>query len=331
MADSKISALTATASLDGTELAPVVQSGVTKRTTVSQIIAAVKAALTKTDVGLANVANVDTTNASNISSGTLAAARGGAGAVNGILKADGAGNVSAASSGTDFKTVNSTSILGSGNISISASPGGSSGSIQYNNSGAFGGVGSYDGSSTIRFGTNAFQVNIGDPTSGVSAKQFVQFAGDNGSYTPYVGYYTSSEYLYSLRIGFRHYLTGVLNGGGIDLNYYVGRIVVQGWSLGFSAGPNAASDLTLRRVDANTLSIGDVSSGTAYRDVKLRGVQFGSTYTVSTLPTASTVDGMTYRVSDLSAPTLGAAPSGGGSTKGLVTSNGSSYTVTQFG
>jgi hypothetical protein len=43
-------------------------------------------------------------------------------------------------SGTNIKTVNSTSLLGSGDITVSASPGGSSGQVQYNNSGAFGGM-----------------------------------------------------------------------------------------------------------------------------------------------------------------------------------------------
>jgi hypothetical protein len=41
-------------------------------------------------------------NASNLSSGTVAAARGGAGTVNGIMKANGSGVVSAATAGTDF-------------------------------------------------------------------------------------------------------------------------------------------------------------------------------------------------------------------------------------
>ena len=43
-------------------------------------------------------------------------------------------------SGTNIKTVNSTSLLGSGNIVVSASPAGSSGQLQYNNAGAFGGT-----------------------------------------------------------------------------------------------------------------------------------------------------------------------------------------------
>jgi hypothetical protein len=41
-------------------------------------------------------------------------------------------------SGTNIKTINSTSLLGSGNISLSANPSGSTGQIQFNNSGSFG-------------------------------------------------------------------------------------------------------------------------------------------------------------------------------------------------
>jgi len=58
--------------------------------------------LTPVDVGLGNVANVDATNASNLTSGTVPSARGGAGAVNGMLKADGNGMVSQAVAGKDY-------------------------------------------------------------------------------------------------------------------------------------------------------------------------------------------------------------------------------------
>ena len=43
-------------------------------------------------------------------------------------------------SGTNLKTINSTSLLGSGDIVVSASPAGSSGQVQFNNAGAFGGA-----------------------------------------------------------------------------------------------------------------------------------------------------------------------------------------------
>jgi hypothetical protein len=43
-------------------------------------------------------------------------------------------------SGTNIKTVNSTSLLGSGDIVVSASPAGSTGQVQFNNAGSFGGA-----------------------------------------------------------------------------------------------------------------------------------------------------------------------------------------------
>jgi hypothetical protein len=95
--------------------------------------------------------------------GVLPAANGGAGTVNGILKANGSGTVSAATSGTDYAPATSgTSILygnGAGGFSAvtigsglsfttgtltatgggGGTPGGSSGDIQYNSSSAFAG------------------------------------------------------------------------------------------------------------------------------------------------------------------------------------------------
>ena len=58
--------------------------------------------------------------ASNISSGTLAAARGGAGTVNGILKADGAGNVSAAAAGTDYAAANASTTVNGTTCALSS-------------------------------------------------------------------------------------------------------------------------------------------------------------------------------------------------------------------
>lgn len=65
----------ATLPLGGTEVVPLVQSGVTKNAPASAF---------------------GTTNASNLSSGTVAAARGGAGTINGALKGNGSGVVSQA-------------------------------------------------------------------------------------------------------------------------------------------------------------------------------------------------------------------------------------------
>lgn len=69
-------------------------------------------------------------------------------------------------SGTNVKTVNGTSLLGSGDITISggsATPGGSTTQVQYNNAGAFGGISTvtYDGTRLNAYSTSADGVTIG--------------------------------------------------------------------------------------------------------------------------------------------------------------------------
>lgn len=59
--------------------------------------------------------------------------------VTGLLVGNGTA-ISAAVSGTDIKTVNGTSLLGAGNVAVTASPGGSDTQVQYNNAGALAGI-----------------------------------------------------------------------------------------------------------------------------------------------------------------------------------------------
>lgn len=90
-------------------------SDATTYATAAEIVTAGKGVLTKSDVGLGSVPNTDATNASNISSGTLAAALGGAGTVSGLMKANGSGVVSAAVASTDYAPATSGSTILKGN------------------------------------------------------------------------------------------------------------------------------------------------------------------------------------------------------------------------
>jgi hypothetical protein len=97
--------LPAAASLTGTEKMWLLQGTTPKTTTPGQILSAITGdcangpavVCTKTNgVPFAPSATIDTTNASHITSGTLAAGNGGAGTINGALKGNGSGVVSQA-------------------------------------------------------------------------------------------------------------------------------------------------------------------------------------------------------------------------------------------
>lgn len=60
-------------------------------------------------------------------------------------------------SGTNIKTINSTSLLGSGDIAVSASPGGSTTQLQYNDAGSFGGTAAVVYETTVKHVTMTAQ------------------------------------------------------------------------------------------------------------------------------------------------------------------------------
>lgn len=83
-----------------------------KLTAASNLSDLANPASARSNLGMSSVASSGS--ASDLSSGTLAAARGGAGAVNGLMKANGAGVVSAAAAGSDFVAPNVTATFTKG-------------------------------------------------------------------------------------------------------------------------------------------------------------------------------------------------------------------------
>lgn len=69
-------------------------------------------------------------------------------------------------SGTNIKTINSTSLLGSGDIAISASPGGSTTQVQFNDAGSFGGNSKFLFDKATTNGSAYHNVTITNPYAG---------------------------------------------------------------------------------------------------------------------------------------------------------------------
>jgi len=83
--------------------------------------------------------NQNTTGTAANVTGTVAIANGGTGATSAGTALTNLGAQATLVSGTSIKTVNGNSLLGAGNLSVSASPGGSDTQVQYNSAGAFAG------------------------------------------------------------------------------------------------------------------------------------------------------------------------------------------------
>jgi hypothetical protein len=82
--------------------------------------------------------NQNTTGTAGNVSGTVAIANGGTGATTAANARTALSAQETLVSGTNIKTVNGTSLLGSGNIAVVTSPAGSSTQVQFNNAGSFG-------------------------------------------------------------------------------------------------------------------------------------------------------------------------------------------------
>jgi hypothetical protein len=123
--------------------------------------------------------------------------------------------------------------------------------------------------------------------------------------------------------------------GGLDLygdttpavNIGANHMTLKSTSVvGFTASSVTQTiDAGITRSASTLVAVVKSNSQSDFGDLKLRGLIHGTAYTVSTLPTASTVDGGVFYVSDLTSLTNGSTPTGSGALKGLVKSNGTAY------
>ncbi len=99
-----------------------------------------------------------------ISATNLSGTNTGDNAVNSLYSGLAASKQDTLVSGTNIKTINSTSLLGSGDITISASPSGVSGAIQFSNGSAFASDAANlfwdDTNNRLGIGTNALTITV---------------------------------------------------------------------------------------------------------------------------------------------------------------------------
>ena len=195
-------------------------------------------------------------------------------------------------SGTNIKTINSTSLLGSGDISISANPSGVSGAIQFSDGSAFSsdatkffwdntnkrlGVGTNAPSSTVDINSNTLSNAMF--SVGPSFATGFQIFNTNSTGTPVYGIGLNASYI-NTRIGFYNNLTFRANGTQIaEMTSSEVRIgSITGATLGIkgSGSTSATTSLLVQNSAGNTAFQvrDDRTVSTSGGDVSLRDGTF---------------------------------------------------------
>jgi hypothetical protein len=198
-------------------------------------------------------------------------------------------------SGTNIKTVNSTSLLGSGDIVVSASPGGSSGQMQWNDGGVFAGA------TSVVYATTGTHVTVTAQGATVVPFCIKAAASQTGN-------------LLEMRNSTNSLLFYVLPSGAI---VSVNNI--------FVASQVTINETGLRRISAGVLEINNSTPGTL-RDLHLRNIGINGAIS------AGGGVGIAFIANATTVPTTN--PSGGGvlyCEAGALKFRGSSGTVTTLG
>lgn len=285
MADIKISSLASATSITGTDLVPVVQTGANKKATLSVVkdyVIADSSLLKDTAIGV----TVQGYDAELTSWAAIAPS----------AKQD------TLVSGTNIKTINGSSLLGAGDLTISGggTPGGSSGQVQFNNAGAFGGANLY------------FSTNLLEQRNGPSQPQNFRIYN---TYTD-ASNFERAKFAWesnSLVIG-----TEKL-GTGLDRSI---QFKLSNNTTPLSIG--AAGGLVAIGAFADILyATGNITATGLVKGATLRT---STAYTVATLPTDRQAGRRAY-VTDALSPTYLAAVTGGGTVVCPVFDNGTQWIV----
>jgi hypothetical protein len=136
------------------------------------------------------------------------------------------GKQAALVSGTNIKTINTNSILGSGDLTISASAAGSTTQVQYNNAGAFA------GSANFVYNTSTQRLDLSGTTGG--------FIPPTGTTAQRNGTPVAGEIRYNTTTGYTEIYTGATNGwrfiATTAYSYSASYLVVAGGGGGGTSG-----------------------------------------------------------------------------------------------
>jgi len=252
-------------------------------------------------------------------------------------------------SGTNIKTINSTSLLGSGDIVVSASPAGSTTQFQYNNAGAFGGTTAvvYAGTGTHVVITaqaastvplcvkgaasqsgnlTEWQNSVG--TVGVSINSSRQLVFDYPSGSQLVMRYANTA-VGGIYFDGSNYGVGLSGGASVDswqsaASFRMRQNNLLGWT-GSTSTAVSALDTAVSRNAAGVIEVNNGTAGT-FRDLILRNL--GLNGAVS----AGGGVGIAFIANATTVPTTN--PTGGGvlyCESGALKYRGSSGTVTTLG
>jgi hypothetical protein len=226
--------------------------------------------------------------------GVLPASQGGAGTVSGILRANGSGTVAAVTIGSGL-TYSSGTLSASGG---GGSPGGASGTVQYNNAGAFGGI---TGSSV-----SGGQLTLGDVFS-LAMNGNTWAWQDNGSSTLVLS--TNGTGNHKFGVDRFNLATHVPAAGG------------YGWTPGSDI--TVGMDTQLSRTAAKVVEVNSGTAGAYPGTALVLGAQ-----TFAQLPTCgSTTKGARATVTDATATTFLTAIAGSGSNVVPAFCDGTSWKI----